>query len=184
MKLGDVNLRRVGSWRVGSRGTAGIAALTVVDRARGQRSRQVVLAHQRVVLVRRAAHRWSPPAPAPVPDGTAADLQRRLEMRQQGRGIRAVPAAPVRGRRPRRRRIRHQGFVPQQVLVQIPELPPLTVRVAAVRCIDRASGLFRHASRITNRNDAPDVDTSRSSTVTVSKRTSTSRSRRASTGTR
>ena len=28
------------------------------------------------------------------------------------------------------------------------KLPPLTVRVAAVRCIERASGLFRHASRI------------------------------------
>ena len=50
-------------------------------------------------------------------------------------------------------------------------LPPLTVRVAAVRYIERASGLFRHVSRIRSRNDAPDVDTSRSSTVTVSKRT-------------
>ena len=38
--------------------------------------------------------------------------------------------------------------------------------------------------RIRSRNEAPAVDTTRSSTVTVSKRTSTSRSRRASTGTR
>ena len=35
------------------------------------------------------------------------------------------------------------------------QLPPLTVRVAAVRCIDRASGWFRRASRSTSRNDAP-----------------------------
>ena len=38
------------------------------------------------------------------------------------------------------------------------KLPPLTVRLAAVRCIERAKGLFRHASRITSRNDAPVVD--------------------------
>ena len=38
-----------------------------------------------------------------------------------------------------------------------PKLPPLTIRLAAIRCIDRVSGLFRHASRFTSRNDAPVV---------------------------
>ena len=46
-----------------------------------------------------------------------------------------------------------------------PKLPPLTLRLAAVRYIERASGLFRQASRITSRNDAPAVDTSRSSSA-------------------
>ena len=46
--------------------------------------------------------------------------------------------------------------------------PRLTLRRALVRCIDRASGLFRHASRSTSRNDAPAVATRRSSSVTVS----------------
>ena len=57
---------------------------------------------------------------------------------------------------------------PSRSSFRSPKLPPLTVRVAAVRCIERASGLFRHASSSTSRNDAPDVATSRSSSVTVS----------------
>ena len=39
------------------------------------------------------------------------------------------------------------------------KLPPLMLRLVAVRCIDRASGLFRHASGTTTRNDASDVET-------------------------
>ena len=38
------------------------------------------------------------------------------------------------------------GYSPSRSSFRSPKLPPLTVRVAAVRCIERASGLFRHAS--------------------------------------
>ena len=131
------------------------------------------------------AHRWSPTALAPVPDGTAAGFPAGSSDATATPPCTDCSAPSVDRRRPRRGRIRHQRLVPQAGPVQVRRsLPPLTVRAAAVRCIERASGLFRQASRITNRNDVPDVDTSRSWTVTVSKRTSTSRSRRGSTGTK
>ena len=86
--------------------------------------------------------------------------------------MRTVPAPPVRGRRPSRRRIRTSVSSPSRSSFRSAKLQPLTVRVAAVRCIEHASGLFRHASRITSRNDAPDVDTSRSSTTSTSRSSS------------
>ena len=109
-----------GSGRGGS-GLAGTRRAHRDRRARSQRPRQVVFADQRVVLVGtlRAVGRRQHRRPDPAEQ--QPDLQRRLQMRQQCRRVRAVPAPPIRRRRPRRRRIRHQRLVPQQVLVQVRE---------------------------------------------------------------
>ena len=85
-------------------------------------------------------------------------------MRQQRPRVRAVPASTVRRRRPRRRRIRHQRSPPSRFPFRSAKLPTAH-RTSSRRPLHQT---FRHASRITRRNDAPDVDTSRSSTVTVS----------------
>ena len=78
------------------------------SREGGQRSRQVVLTHKRVVLVRTLPTVGRRQHLRPYPAEQQPDLQRRLQMRQQSRRVRAVPAPPV-----RRRRIRHQRLVPQ-----------------------------------------------------------------------
>ena len=65
--------------------------------------------------VRRLQHpRRNPPEPA-------AQFQRLLQIRQQRRRVRAVPAPTGRRRSPCRGRIRHLRLVPQQVFVQVPE---------------------------------------------------------------
>ena len=153
VQLGDVHVDNVGRRRL--------------DRHRLHRRRpaQVVLPKQRLILVRTLLPIRRLQHPRPNTPEQRQDLQWLVQVRQQRRRVRAVPARP--GRR-RRRRVRHQRLVPQQGLVELPELPPLTLRLATVRYIDRASGLFRHASRITSRSRAPTVDTSRSSSVTVS----------------
>ena len=105
----SVGRRRVGWNRCGHRDR----------RARGQRPRQVVLAHQRVVLVRTLPTVGRRQHLRPYPTEQQPDLQRCLQMRQQRRRVRAVPATAVRRRRTGRSRIRHQRLVPQQVLVQV-----------------------------------------------------------------
>ena len=77
----------------------------------------------------------------PYPTEQQPDLQRRLQMRQQRRRIRTVPATPVRRRRSRRRRIRHQRLVPQQVLVQVRE-------AAAADAAERRRPLHRARQRV------------------------------------
>ena len=82
---------------------------------------QIVVAQQRLVLVRPL------PPPGGLEDARAhppeqgADLQRLLQVRQQGLGVRAVAPHPVRRRGSRRRRVGHQRLVQQLLLVEIAE---------------------------------------------------------------
>ena len=82
---------------------------------------QVMLAQQRRILVRTLALVRRRQHPQPHPAEHDSDVHRILQVRQQRRGVRAVPPLPVVRRRARRRRVRHQGLVPQQVFVQVPE---------------------------------------------------------------
>ena len=63
--------------------------------------------------------------PRPHPPEYRAQLQRLLQVLQQGRGIRAVPTTRSIGRgRTRGGGIRHQRLVTQRLLVQLPETAP------------------------------------------------------------
>ena len=117
----DRRRRRIRSRRVDRRRLGGSCRRHRDRRALRQRPRQVVLAHQRVVLVRtlRAVGRRQDLRAHPTEQ--QPDLERRLQVRQQRRRIGAVPAPTVRRRRSGCRRIRHQRLVPQQFLVELPE---------------------------------------------------------------
>ena len=95
------------------------------DRLRRRRHAQVVLPHQRLILVRTLLAVRRRQHLGPHPPEQKADLQRLLQMRQQRRRVWAVPTPTVRRRRrTRRRRIRHQRLVAQQVFIQVPEAAP------------------------------------------------------------
>ncbi len=108
---------------------------------------QVVLPHQRPVLVRPllTVRRLQHPGANPPED--RAQLQRLLEIRQQRRRVRAVPPPTVRRRGPRRRGIRHQRFVAQQVLVEDASAGGLGPRRA---CPQESTGGPRPVDKLTN----------------------------------